>query len=1280
MELFGIVDGKDVTPVRAADEAQAVFEKRLAEWNKRDMQAQRVIVSTIDDQPLTIIMTCLKAAEMWKKLSDIYDQNNEVSIHLLQQSFYKFSMNVNEDIATNISRIQDMANKMKRLGENLSEGMVITKILMTLPESYSNFISAWESTSIENRTLESLTARLLTEESRRSTTEKPVALSSSRVKYSKDKNKVICFICRKPGHLKKNCFFNKNKSKSNQKSAGQSSEREAMVATEYTSYGDERDYWYLDSGASDHMTSRREWFSTYEQFSNPLLVKIGNGTIIEAIGKGSINIRSNTFNEVIECCLNNVLYVPELKMNLFSSGATMDRGFEMYTDYNKCILRKEKKIMAVGFRFKKLYKMSISVECVEGQCSSMVASGVDKFALWHERLGHQNSAYVQRVCKQNNINLVMDQNFFCESCVYGKQHKLPFENSKSFTKKVGELIHLDLCGPMQVNSVGNARYFFLIKDDFSGYRVAYMISKKDQVAEKFSEFLNKLHNETGKRVLKIRSDNGKEFVNQFLSKICNDFNIQHQTTVEYTPEQNGKIERENRTVIEMVRTLLHSRNLNLKFWGEAVNTAVYIINRTFLTGKTNKTPYELWHGKVPDIHHLRIFGSVVYSHIPKQKRQKFDKKSEKGIFLGYGELTKGYRIWYENEKQVKIRRDVIFDEAYDNSNSKKEKDEHEDENEEKVILDMNQLMSNTLPSNSLPETNIQMDQSRDQSVDRSADGSETFLIDESTISEEGGRISPYELRPRHDDINYCALLTECMEPQSYEDAIRSNESKLWCNAMEDEYKSLITNKTWELTERPQKNILRNRWVYRIKRGSNNKIERYKARLVVKGFQQIEGLDYVETFAPVVRFDSVRLILAIAASEDMKLRQFDVKTAFLHGSLDEEIYMEQPIGFTDNTDKVCRLLKSLYGLKQASRKWNERFLDFIKKMNFEISKVDPCVFIKREDGSLTLMTIYVDDGLIASNDRLVIDIISKQLEKEFEVKIGEVNCYLGLEIRRNEKGSYICDQKSYIDKLLRKYGMENSRPVATPIDSNKHEETCDKSFNFKYREAVGCLLYLATVSRPDIAFAVSFASRYIEKPLSCHFVLVKRILRYLRGSLDLHFEYRCKQNFELNCYSDSDFAGDIDSRRSTSGFVVCFGRSTISWCSQKQKIVALSTTEAEYIAACEAIKQVVWYKQLLEDFGYNIKYNLFLDNQSSIRIIKNPEFHKRTKHIDVRYHYIRDMYNSKFFEIYYVPTNENLADFLTKPLVKLKFIELIRFVMTGFREDVDLESSHNKHLI
>ena len=249
MELFNIVDGKDATPVRTADEAQAVFEKRLAEWNKRDMQAQRVIDSTIDDQPLTIIMTCLKAAEMWNKLSDIYDQNNEVSIHLLQQSFYKFSMNVNEDIATNISRIQDMANKMKRLGENLSGGMVITKILMTLPESNSNFISAWESTSIEN-----LTARLLTEESRRSTTEKPVALSSSRVKYSKDKSKVLCFICRKPGHLKKNCFFNKNKSNSNQKSAGQPSQREAMVATEYTSYGDERDYWYLDSGASDHMT------------------------------------------------------------------------------------------------------------------------------------------------------------------------------------------------------------------------------------------------------------------------------------------------------------------------------------------------------------------------------------------------------------------------------------------------------------------------------------------------------------------------------------------------------------------------------------------------------------------------------------------------------------------------------------------------------------------------------------------------------------------------------------------------------------------------------------------------------------------------------------------------------------------------------------------------------------------------------------------------------------------------------------------------------------------
>ena len=1273
LELFGIVQDVDKLPVRIENELEGVFNTRVAERRKKDMQAQRMIITTVEDQPLTILMSCESSAQMWSKLVGIYDQKGDLSIHLVQQAFYKYEMRSNEDMATNIARIEEIANRLRRLGEEISESMVITKVLMSLPESYGSFVTAWESTTQADRTLNNLISRLLIEESRRIIVEKPVALISSKDKdkvgNDKPKSKLICFLCKKPGHIKRNCFHNKQNKSKNKYNQGTSNEREALIIGNMDSGFKDCDGWYLDSGASDHMTDKIECFAAYKLLTEPLSVRIGDGSLISAVGIGTINIVSRSESEVIKCQLVNALHVPSLKMNLFSLSAAMDRGLKLYSDNKTCLLKKNNRVIAVGKRTGRLFKLNIEVENKIEKCSLISTADLNTFKLWHERLGHQNFEYMSKINKNNNLKINIDKTFLCNACIYGKQHKLPFKTSSSVSTEVGQLVHMDVCGPMQVQTIGLGKYFLLFRDDFSNYRVIYIIARKDQVYEKCYNFIQKLKNETGKFVIKMRSDNGTEFVNSGMENMFKLFNIAHETTVEYTPEQNGKIERDNRTIIEMARTMLHSKNLNLKLWGEAVNTAVYIINRTY-ANKKNETPFQLWYDKIPDISNFKVFGSLAFSHIPKQKRQKLDKKSEMGIMVGYGELTKGYRIWNENKCVVEIKRDVIFDEKSSMLNSIGKL-------ENIVCLDLNDKINSVENNfeenygNNLIENNTLSGSEVDETGNDLEDESDCSVYEDSLSTVPENAVNPYFLRNRK-IIDSNVMIADLMEPQTFDEAIKSEYSEKWKIAMRDEIKSLLENQTWTLNQLPEKKTaLKNKWVYKIKRTPGGEIERFKARLVVKGYSQKEGIGYKEIFAPVVRYDSVRIILAIASMRKMHLWQFDVKTAFLYGRVEEDLYMEQPLGYSDGTNNVCKLHRSLYGLKQASRCWNERFVLFVKSLDFKVSKQDSCVFIKLQGKNLTILAIYVDDGLLVSTDEIELQQISDQIRKEFKIKMHKLNYYVGLEISTDNQGDIMICQKGYIQQMLKNFGMDCCKPVLTPIDTNKFDSThVDNDKNvLKFREVVGCLNYLANISRPDIAYAVNYVSRFTESPLECHFQMLKRLLRYLRGTTELYLKYKCDSDFKLTCYSDADFAGDEMCRKSTTGFLMNLGLCTVSWCSQKQKIVALSTTEAEYVASCDAVKHLLWCKRLIKEFGYNIQPEILIDNQSSIKIIKNPKFHNRTKHIDVRYHYIREMYNEKQFAVNYVPSDKNKADFLTKPLNNIKFKIAKNDILSGFGEGV-----------
>lgn len=445
-------------------------------------------------------------------------------------------------------------------------------------------------------------------------------------------------------------------------------------------------------------------------------------------------------------------------------------------------------------------------------------------------------------------------------------------------------------------------------------------------------------------------------------------------------------------------------------------------------------------------------------------------------------------------------------------------------------------------------------------------------------------------------------------------------------------------------------------------------KRYKARLCARGFLQRYGVDYTETFAPVVRYDSLRVVLALVTHLDLEMLQFDVRMAFLYGDLDETIYMKIPEGLTADENIVYKLNKSLYGLKQAPRCWNRKFHEFLDRFNFRTSPADKCIYTGVTDGHTVYLALFVDDGLIASESRKSIDSVLNYLKSSFKITIGDASIFVGMQIERNraEKTMFL-HQSTYIRYILDKFKMLDAKSNCTPADPHttlsEIESEESNIVNVPYREAVGSLMFLALVTRPDICYAVNMVSRYCNKHNQSHWQAVKRILKYLVGTINRGIMYESggrQFDSNLSCYSDADFAGDVDTRRSTTGYAFCINKSLVTWSSQRQKLVTLSTTESEYVAAATASKEVIWLRQLLTDLGYPSEQptTLFVDNQSALRLIRNPEFHKRTKHIDVKFHFIREKVEDKQIDVKYISTEQQLSDLFTKGLNKNRFMYLI----------------------
>ncbi|KAK2365584.1 putative mitochondrial protein [Trifolium repens] len=1296
-----------------ADEAARTRHKEL---KKKDVKGLFIIHQCVDSNIFEKIIEEETSKGAWDTLKKIYGGDEKlkgIKLQALRRQYEMMQMNEQETISEYLARMLALTNLMKSCGEAMTDKVKIEKILRTLTEKFDHIVVAIEeSKDLATMKIEELQASLEAHELRvkQRSSNKAVeqALqaktqnkkgkdkwkkkkedsenstknsknqnvdstkdSSQNKKSSKkkiDKKEIQCYNCQKFGHYARECRSKKvareDKDEAQYANGGGSDSDDSLLMAITNSEADKSNLWYLDTGCSNHMTGNKKWFLKLD-YSVKRNIKFADNSQVTSAGVGTVLVKRKDGQE---STINEVLYVPSMASNLISLGQLLEKGYTMKMANRELRIydAKSRLILKAPLSNNRTFKIEINV--IDHHCLASITNSEGDW-MWHHRFGHLNFKSLSLLKSKEMVHglpLIRTPSTVCEECCAAKQTRNSFKNELPMrsTQKL-EMVYSDVCGPFEVKSIGGNSYFLTFIDDYTRHVWLYLIEKKSEVFTKFKKFKILVEKQSGYSVKKLRTDGGGEYTSLEFAKFCEEEGIVHEVTAPYTPQHNGVAERKNRSIMNMARSMLKGKNMPHKFWGEATSTAVHIINRSPTKKLKNKTPYEAWTGLKPSVSHFRIFGSLCFRHVPDQVRRKLDDRSQQMILLGY-HPTGAYKLYAPKENKVVISRDIKFDES-------KGWDWIESTSAENISSLLNRKLV-------LEEIDDQPE--ADQPEDDAA-GNHTHIPNDqpnqplrrSTRDRvQSVRLNEYDVFPDQAITEDGELINEAMiaelEPVTLEQAL--NDSK-WKAAMKEELKSIEKNNTWELMHKTvNKRPIDVKWVFKLKMKPNGEIAKYKARLVAKGFLQKQGLDFNEVFAPVARIETIRLVVAIATYKNWSMHQLDVKSAFLNGPLDEEVYVKQPPGFEikGQENKVFKLKKALYGLKQAPRAWNKRIESFLIDLKFTRCTTEHGVYVKGSNHEeMIILCLYVDDLLITGSHKAVLEKFKTDIMKEFEMTdLGELSYFLGMEFVKTSRGCFL-HQKKYVADILKRFHMSNCNPAITPMETgvklskNSDDELVDSTL---YKQIIGSLRYLCN-TRIDICHSVGLLSRFMDQPRMCHLTAAKRVLRYVKGTNDhgilIPNQKNSSKKLEAYGYSDSDWGGDQDDRKSTAGYLFMIGNAPISWCSKKQGIVALSSCEAEYVAASFAACQANWIEMLLSELKAVevTKMKVLVDNKSAIDLANNPVSHGRSKHIERRFHFLRDQVNKEKLELEYCNTEIQLADILTKPMAKARFDALKKLI-------------------
>ncbi|CAI5519190.1 unnamed protein product [Closterium sp. Naga37s-1] len=835
------------------------------------------------------------------------------------------------------------------------------------------------------------------------------------------------------------------------------------------------------------------------------------------------------------------------------------------------------------------------------------------------------------------------------------------------------------------------------------------LPSKDMAFEAFVAWLPVAERESGVKLKSFQSDGGGEYTSQRFKQYLAERGIKRLISLPYAHQQQGVAERMSRTLQNTMRKLLRGMRLPTHQWPEAMDHAVMLHNLLSSSSLPNNTsPHLLWTGKLGSTKMLRVFGCMVQYRPPSARAGRFSQRAQWGLHLGIEKHYNAWKIFDVETKETVAARDVIFYERLTLQTYLANLDENRDPTggfrgdrafasaEDEADWDEQNVEGASEEAGPLPycSVNVPMDDENpresinDETYYHFADNG--YVTPAQVNTNEAERIGPnFAPDPEAGDeaaypadmslprytpsgLQILGLVTAVhgtdipKEPATVQQALGGEHREKWREAMDKELKALEERNTWKIVPigvARNKTILTGKWVFRVKTKADGTIDKFKARWVVRGFDQEHGRDFTETFAPVSRHTSLRILLAIAAMKKKKLRQIDVANAFLYAPVDAEIFVELPHGTNGEPNQVCQLLKSLYGIKQAPRLWQQYLHARLIRIGFKQLPHDQGMHRLTKGADYILLIVYVDDLLYIGSTDSVTTWFEGELQQDLTLTVSStVTQYLGLNIREEEDAIYLSAAK-YADTIAKRFALTPtiiSTPYRYTSGNNKEGSALLKPAGIRdYQRKLGCLLFAAVTCRPDLSYSASQLATYLKRPETEHLAELDRALHYLISTPTIGLTYYKNATTppKLIGYVDADHAGDSDNRRSRTGYIYRLEPiGPISWQSSKQELIALSSAEAEYIALCSATKEGLYLRELLEEakLAQLPSFTLFCDNQSAIRIANKNGFANRTKHIALRYFFVKDEIEKGRLELSYCPTSEMAADYLTKKLGKQKF--------------------------
>jgi Reverse transcriptase (RNA-dependent DNA polymerase)/gag-polypeptide of LTR copia-type/GAG-pre-integrase domain/Integrase core domain len=1318
LRLFAILESEElsicVQRFSNTDSSDTEIGDRDSNFNPTSEQKRKaaaIIINGLGDKPLRVVSNYTREPQlMVEKLRERYASTKLTTRMSLMSELQSLRYTAG-DMGEYIDRYAGILDRLETMSAKVPEELAIIMFLHSMGSKFEATIAALRTMGDDNLSWDDVTARLLEEAN---TNSSKISTGPHSALVSTTSTPEACPQCLKPGHSLDRCWWNPRNpnnrigSKGRRQGSKASAAREAYAPSESAkaatlkaidltdpefskpskqektlrlsvtlcSAQSNTKSFLLDSGASAHMCPNKNWLHNFHKIA-PREIRLGDNSVVSADAAGELILAlPYRTGGRLNLHIDNVLYVPDLGLNLLSCSRLAANGVSSIFHDKGCDLvdnNDNGDIIARALLINDLYWIQDANPKVEMERVNLTQCNENDIDLWHNRLGHTGKDKIASMLKQEILHDASStsRNSSCKECSFGKQTRGPFKGHLNKARKVGDVIHSDVLGPVQ-SSLGGYKYFVSFIDEWTRYVTLYPMKHKSEVLDCFKNFHIHFENQNDVKIKTLHSDNGGEYAP--VSKYLQEVGITSTRSAPYTPEANGIAERMNRTLIEMVRTTLAQSGLPIRFWIESLRNAVRI--RNSIPHDSGKSPYEMLKGSMPNLSSFKPFGCLAMMHIGSQK--KLDVKSLSCVLLCTLE-HRNYRLYDINNRKIVISRNVTFDE---NEFPFKRLNESNDMIEPSVTYgdDMTNESTDTLSSINPND--------KESSTDSESSQEEPDLPNETTSdrrypSRERQPPSRYaysatvchQKHPEPATEDKCHSAQEDLDTPTLKQALNSPHREQWIEAISEEMESLNEAQTWDLlSNAPQgKKIFPSKFVLKVKRNSDRTVERYKARLVLLGHLQRKDIDYFETYSPVVDFTAVRIALVIACQQNLSIHHLDVKCAFLYGEIDEEIYMRLPDGYGGSERSVCKLRKSIYGLKQAPRAWNSRLTNDLKSIGYIPFQHAESIFWRERNGIKVYLLVYVDDFLVITSASSLpdLDSIKNEILGFYQIKdLGKAEYFLGINIKQSSQGIKL-SQDSYIQKILDRFNMSLCKSVRSPMlasFSEKRAATNDETavmLNIPYREAIGALMFLSVRTRPDIAVAVATLAMHVQQPLPEHWDGVKRIMRYLQGTSGhgLTFNQVPVSEFALTIFADADWATNSIDRRSRTGIVSQLGGNTVWWKSRKQASVAVSSCEAEYMAVFESAKDAVWLRNLLCEFGScpgSLPTSVFLDNQGSISWAKDDALRK-VKHISLRYHFTHDLIKTHIIDLQYIPTEDNRADSLTKPLTGERFVKSLNLL-------------------